>query len=897
MATQKKEKTKSKNNKVITVTKKPKIKTASQSNNQNTTKKTKKKKKRGKSILNIILITFMILGIIIMCAILVFCGYIVISAPAFNTDLLYNKETTKIYDRNGNEIERIGAEKRELKTYEELPEVLIDAIVATEDSRYFQHNGFDIVRFTKASLGQLAGNSNAGGASTLTMQVVKNTFTSTEAHGIEGIVRKFTDIYMSVFMIEKNYTKEEIIEFYVNAPFLGMGTYGVEQACQTYFGKSVNDITLAEASLIAGIFNAPSAYNPFNSLELAEQRRATVLNLMVRHGYITEEQADEAKSISVESLITEQKVETIHKYQSFIDVVIDDVIDETGQDPYNVPMLIYTTLDPDIQDVLVDLNSGALGYKWKDDYIQIGMAITDVNDGSILAIDGDRKQNTRRAYNRATDMKTQPGSTIKPIMDYGPYIEYNNGSTGSIFYDVKYTYSNGQSITNSDNSYKGAMTMRQALIQSRNIPALQAFQAVDKDKIAKFVNACGIDYYKYDNNGNVTDTNLYESYSIGGGMEVSPLDMAAAYSTFARGGYYIEPYSFTKIIYQQTDEEYVHKYEKVQAMSKETAYMITDMLVSATEAGVGGNLNVSGTEIASKTGTSTYDASALKKYGVKSSASADNWVITYSPDYTISFWYGYDKLSSEYYTDSIEAAIQRKKISALVGNKVYKKNSKFTKPSTVISSKYEKETIPAELPSEYTPASLIGTELFKKGTEPSEVSKRFSQLDNPTNGNAKESNGTIELSWKGISTPEAINQSYLQSYFKENYGKVATTYFNKRISYNETNIGTLGYQVYLNTANGLELLTYTTDTNYKYPAPGNGTYTFVIKSAYSIFKANESSGLTITATCSTSVGDITNGDTDNTDSENSSDNSQDNSENDNNSDSTNNPTGELEGAL
>lgn len=889
MATQKKEKTKKKKNKVVTVSKKETSKPVTTPQ-----KKVKKKKKRGKNILNVVLIIFMIFGIVIMCGILIFCGYIVISAPAFNTDLLYNKETTKIYDKNGNEMIRIGAEKRELKTYEELPQVLIDAIVATEDSRYFQHNGFDIVRFSKASLGQLAGNSNAGGASTLTMQVVKNTFTSTEAHGIEGIIRKFTDIYMSVFKIEKNYTKEEIIEFYVNAPFLGMGTFGVEQACQTYFGKSVNDITLAEASLIAGIFNAPSAYNPFNSLELAEQRRATVLNLMVRHGYITQEQADDAKSISVESLITEQQTESIHKYQSFIDVVIDDVMEETGNDPYNVPMQIYTTIDPDIQDVLVDLNNEKLGYKWKDDYIQIGMAITDVEDGSILAINGDRTQSTRRAYNRATEMKTQPGSTIKPIIDYGPYIEYNNGSTGSIFYDVSYTYSNGQKITNSDNSYKGAMTMRQALIQSRNIPALQAFQAVDKDKIATFVNACGIDYYKYDSQGNVTDKNLYESYSIGGGMEVSPLDMAAAYATFARGGYYIKPYSFTKIIYQQTDEEYIHKYEKVQAMSKETAYMITDMLVSATKAGVGGNLNVSGTEIASKTGTSTYDASALKKYGVKESASADNWVITYSPDYVISFWYGYDKLSKEYYTDSIEAAIQRKKISAIVGNKVYKKNSKFTKPSSVISSKYEKETIPAELPSEFTPASLIGTELFKKGTEPSEVSKRFSQLDNPTNGNAVDTNGTIELSWKGIGTPDAINQSYLQNYFKDNYGKQASTYLNRRINYNESTIGTIGYQVYLSTANGLEPLTYTTDTSYTYTVPSNGTYTFVIKSAYSIFKSNESSGLTISAECSTSVGDITNEtpDENETPSENDSNNSENNSD-----ESTNNSTGELEGAL
>lgn len=832
----------------------------------------KAKKKKSHKFLNAILILIMLIGIIATSAILVFCGYIVISAPDFDTDLLYSKEASIVYDRNGTEYGRLGREQRELVYYDDLPQVLIDAIVATEDSKFFQHNGFDIVRFAKASLGQLAGHSNAGGASTLTMQVVKNTFTSTQSHGWQGIVRKFTDIYMSVFKIEKNYTKEEILEFYVNAPFLGSGTFGVEQACQTYFGKSVKDLSLTEAALIAGIFNAPTAYNPFNSVDLATKRRDTVLNLMVRHGYITKEQAEDAKSITVESLIHKKTNEGLNKYQSFIDTVIRDVEDKTGLNPYNTPMLIYTTLDPTVQDVLNQLNNEELGYKWVDDYIQIGLVITDVKDGSITAIDGDRNQDRVLSYNRATQMKTQPGSIIKPILDYGPFLEYNNGSPGTIFYDTPMTYSNGQKIANSDRTYKGAMTMRQALIQSRNIPAVQAFQAVDKNKIAEFSHACGIDY------GNT----LYESYAIGGGMEVSPLEMAAAYGTFARGGYYIEPYTYTKIVLQETDEVIEYKPEKVQAMSKETAYMINDMLVSATKAGVGGNLNVSGTDIGSKTGTSTYDSAALKANNVPDSASADNWVITYSPDYVISFWYGYDKLSHDHYTDSIKAAIQRKKISAVVGNKVYKKNSKFTKPDTVISSKYEKETIPTELPSEYTPANLIGTDVFKKGTEPSKVSTRFAQLNNPTNGRGSESNGLITLSWSAIQTPNAINQSYLQNYFKENYGNQAESYLSRRIEYNNSNIGNIGYQVYLKTDTGEQSLGYTTETEYRYQAPSSGNYTFIVRSAYSIFKSNMSSGLIINVK-SSSGGSSTN------------DNIDDSTNNNNNNSSTdNNNDGELD---
>ena len=813
--------------------------------------KNKKPKKKGR-IINAILCFIMFLCIVVMLAIMGFCAYIVIQAPPFDTNLLYSKEATILYDKNNEEFARIGAEQREIKTYEELPEVLIDAIVATEDSRYFQHNGFDVVRFVKASLGQMVGQEGAGGASTLTMQVAKNTFSKQEdgsiaSSGIKGIIRKFTDIYMSIFLIEKNYTKEEIIEFYVNDPFLGQNTFGVEQACQKYFGKSVKDLTLTEAALIAGIFNAPSSYNPFYSPENASKRRATVLNLMVRHGYITEQQAEDAKAISVESLIVEPSPAELHKYQSFIDVVVNEVINKTGKNPYLTPMKIYTTLDQNIQDVMVKLNNGELNYKWKTykatdnkDIIQIGAVVTDVHDGSISAINGGRNQKVARDWNRAVDMKTQPGSTAKPLFAYGPYLEYNNGNTGTLFFDNKMTYSNGQVLTNADKSYKGAMTMRQALAQSRNIPAVQAFQAVNKNKIAEFVKACGIDYYKYNSNGEVIDSNLYEAYAIGGGLELSPLDMAAAYGVFARGGYYIEPYSFTKVIFLETDEVYEQKYEKVQAMSAETAYMITDMLITATKQDVGGKINVSGTEVASKTGTSTHN-----KKGVPDSASKDNWVITYSPDYVISFWYGTDYLTSKEYTKALDAARERKLISAQLANNIYKKNSKFKKPSGIIAAKYEKETNPAQQPSDYTPSDLISTELFKKGTEPSEVSDRFNQLKNPSNGKTTTTGGEIQITWDHISTPNAINQTYLEAYFKENYGKFAETYLPKRLEYNEKNIGTIGYQVYLDTGSGLQLLGYTTENKYTYTATTSGTYKFVIKSSYSIFQANMSSGLTL----------------------------------------------------
>ena len=815
----------------------------------------RRKRSIAGAIINFFLSLLMLIGIAAMIGVIGFCGYIVATAPEFDTDKLYNKEASIFYYKSGEEwveFARVGMEQREHKNYDDLPDVFVDALIATEDARFFQHNGFDVVRFTKAAMGQVSGQEGAGGASTLTMQVAKNTFSKDDegkiaSHGFEGIVRKFHDIYVAIFLIEKNYTKEEIVEFYANAQFLGQNTYGVEQASQKYFGKSISDLTLTEAALLVGIFNSPSKYNPFYSVDAAQQRRDRVLDLMVRHDYITEEQANDAKAIPVASLIVERKASTLNKYQQFIDLVCEQMEEEFGDgiNPYSVSTDVYTTMDPNIQQMWTDLNEGNLGYKWKtykyndyQDIIQIGGVITNVHDGSIAGVDGGRHQTAEREYNRAIQMKTQPGSTAKPIFAYGPYIEFNNGNTGTVFYDNKMTYSNGQPLTNADNTYHGAMTMRQALAQSRNIPAVQAFQAVDKQKAAEFIHNCGIDY---------GDT-LYESHAIGGGLEVSPLDMAGAYGTFARGGYYIKPYSYTKIVFKETDEVYEKKVERIQAMSEETAYMITDILMTATKQGAGGNINVPGTEIASKTGTATYSYAAMDANHVPHSASAANWVLTYSPDYVVSFWYGVDKLGEKSYTDAIAAAVQRKLISAIIADKVYPRNSKFTRPAGVITAKYERETMPAQLPSGYTPGELVSTELFKKGTEPSEISERFTQLSNPSNGRAEVSNSQINLSWNPIATPNAISETYLQNYFKENYGQFASMYLERRYNYNNNYIGTVGYQVSVVNESGEQVLGFTQNPYFVYNAPYNGNYNFIVRSSYSIFKANMSPGITIKAT-------------------------------------------------
>lgn len=770
-----------------------------------------KDKTKNKNKLLIVLVS---LGIIAASVVLVFGLYIIISAPDFNTTKLYNKEATVLYDKEGSEIARVGSENRVLITYDDLPQVFVDALVATEDSRYFQHNGFDAARFLKASINQAMGK-NAGGASTLTMQVVKNTYTGGEV----SIVRKFTDIYMSIFKIEKVYTKEEIIEFYVNSLWLGYGganydsINGVEQASQNYFGKSVSDLSLPEASLLVGMFNNPAFYNPIKKPENAKKRQKTVLSLMVKHGYITEEEAENAGSIPIESLIKTKEPEqtTDDKgYQAFIEYVLEDVEKKTGVDPVKTPMAIYTTLDKGVQDVVTSLENGEI-YTYVDDLVQNGVAITSTVDGSIIALGGGRNF-IKTGTNRATDIKRQPGSTAKPIFDYGPYIEYNNGSTGTTFYDNPYTYSNGVPITNYDNRYKGTITMRDALIDSRNIPALQAFQAVDKSKIEEFAHSLGMTW----------DGDLYESASIGGYDGANPLQMSAAYAAFGRGGYYIEPYSFTKIVYLDNDEEFNYKYTKTRVMSEETAYMITDMLVDGGASGVGGSIRVSGTDVAAKGGTTTIDSAQAKKLGIPNYATPDHWNNVYSPDYSISLWYGYDdyyKSGGKYITSST-GATARRKIMAALANKILKTNSKFKKPDGVVEVTIEFGSNPLVLASEYTPDSLKRVELFKKGTEPTEGAKKYDLLATPTNGNAIINGSSITLTWDGITPPENMDES----------------------------LGTLGYQVYLENSDGsLTSLGFTPQTSFNYVATSANNYKFIIKSSYSVFQGNMSSGLTIIA--------------------------------------------------
>ena len=842
-------KTNSKNNlkKNSNVKSKPSTKNTNAKNNTSKPKKSKKK-----FVIKIVLIV--LLAIIIACIVgaFIFFGIIVAEAPEFDPQNLYTQESSIVYAPNGEEIAKLGTEKREKITYDEMPQVLIDAIVATEDSTFFQHNGFNAARFLKASISQVLGG-GGGGASTLTMQVSKNAYTSDVSSGFEGIKRKFTDIYLSVFKIEKAYTKEEIMEFYVNSYYMGGGAYGVEQACQNYFGKSVSNINLAEAAMLAGIYQAPGSYDPTLFPEKTEERRQIVLNLMVRHGYITEEERDAASKLTVDKLLSKKKTggndEVDARYKDFVDTVVEDVQKKTGGlSPYTTPMLIYTTMDPDKQEYVTNLMNGN-NFNWENDKVQAGIAVIDTNTGAVVAIGAGRKREGLD-YNYATMIKRQIGSTSKPLYDYGPLIEYNDASTYHLFYDEPYSYTGGTPIRNWDNGYNGLVTMREALRVSRNIPALKAFQENKNANVYEFVTSLGLSPETED--GYLHEAHAIGAYGDGVTSGESPLTIAAAYSAFANGGYYTEPYTFTKIVYRNSDEVYEYKPTTNKVMSESTAYMVADMLVTTSGWATGFN-SVNGVSFGSKTGTSNYSDEIMEKYNLPSNAVNDLWVAGICRDYATAVWYGYDEISSEYYNHGNG---NTSLYSQLIKG-VFTGTSTFTKPSSVVSVTVEKDS-PGNglLPSQYTPDSLKVTELFKAGTEPTQVSTRFAPLPDVTDLTAKLNGNKISLSWNGIGTPNALSTDYLNGLYSSTCKNVGAC-VSAIIGTDQAVLGSVNYQIYLKNSDGsLKLLHGTTGTSAEESIPSGNSATFVVKASYTNYGALASNGVEAKVDISNAVRDI-----------------------------------------
>lgn len=783
------------------------------------TSKTSKRKmsKNKKIILNILIICVIAFASLMA----VFFAYIIVKAPKFDPNNLKFTQMSELYDTEGNIITKMGNENRTEISYDDLPEVLIDAIIATEDSKFFQHNGFDLARFMKASMYQLVGK-NGGGASTLTMQIAKNNYTSTESKGFEGITRKFTDIYLSIFKIERKYTKKEILEFYVNDSYLGNGAYGVEQASLNYFGKSVSELNLAEASFIAGLFQSPTYYNPYNYPERAEGRRKTVLYLMQRHGYITEEEKEIAENSPITSYIKkEQASGTYSEYQGYIDTVVEELENEYDLNPYTTPLKIYTAMNKSKQDFVNKVMNGE-AWKWENENAQAGVVMTDSASGEVLAVGAGRNKNSERSYNYATMTNRQIGSTAKPIFDYGPAVEYLGWGTVNYIDDTPTTYSDGTKISNSDGGYKGRLPLYQALGLSRNVTALKTFQQVSKeagnDKILKFASSLGITP-EVDKNGKIHEAHSIGSFTGSTKKEESrnsPMTMAGAYQTFSNGGYYIKPHTIKKFVYKDTDEVVETKSAKTRVMNDSTAYIINYSLNwSATEGLAKSAAGISGVQTAAKTGTSNFDEATRKRYHLSNKAVNDLWVCGYTPKQTITFWYGYDSITKGHSTTS-SWSTRDKFYRNLAENLFDKDGSSFARPSSIEEVSVIRNSIPLK---KALYGGVVG--YFRKGTGPDETgTEQAEQLPSVSGVTSSISGNTVHLKWNGISAEDMVNLNFDDSY------------------------GTLGYDIYVKDGSGgsevyvgtTTSTSYTHTTSYSNPV-------YVIYTAYSNYKTNRSKGV------------------------------------------------------
>ncbi|MEH7548669.1 PBP1A family penicillin-binding protein, partial [Neobacillus vireti] len=699
-----------------------------------------KKQKKPRGLFKKIFLSLVVLGIIgILTGVGTF-AYLVKDAPKLDPKLLKDPIPSKIFDKNDKLITEVGAVNREYVNYKDIPAVVEDAVLATEDYRFYKHHGIDPIRLGGAILANFQHGFGAEGGSTITQQVVKNTFLTQE----KTLKRKVQEAWLA-YELEQQYTKHQIFEMYVNKVYVSENSHGLATAAKIYYGKDLKDLTLAEAAQIAGMPQSPNNYNPFDFPENAEKRRNIVLSLMYQHGYISKQQMEEAEKVSVAKdvlPIEKRQVKDNKTYDSFVDAVINEVHDTTDFDIYTDGLTIYTSLDRDAQlhvnEILNDKDSNIIPYP--DDKFQAGIVLLDTKTSEIRAIGGGRNQQVQRGFNYATDTRRQPGSTIKPVLDYGPAIEYLNWGTYEMINDKPITYSSGKKFGNWDQKYKGPMSIRTALQLSRNSPAVQALQQVGLDKAKDFAVNLGIPLKE-----------IYESYAIGGfETGVSPLQMAGAYAAFGNNGFYTKPHAVRKI--KLRDGTMIDTSPKPKVVMKDsTAFMVTDMLKSVlVYPGTGTRAKVPGLPIAGKTGTTNYTDQEMQEWNIDSSSVPDAWFTGYTTNYTASIWTGYESRKTPITAEGSNQRIAQllfKNLMAYVSKDI--DTPDFTMPNSVQKVRVEKGSMPAVLASQYTPSSQVSIEYAVKGHAPKKVSEKYYKLSSPSNLAAKYDNtsGNVEVTW------------------------------------------------------------------------------------------------------------------------------------------------------
>ncbi|RYL88837.1 PBP1A family penicillin-binding protein [Sporolactobacillus sp. THM7-4] len=616
------------------------------------------------------------------------------NAPALNSANLRDPISSVIYDKNGKKATNVySGENRMYTSIDSIPLVVQNAFISTEDVRFYKHFGIDPVRIAGAGVAQFTKGFKSEGASTITQQVVRASFLNQN----KTFTRKIQEAYLAI-QLEKKYTKKQILEMYLNKIYLGGGpTYGVAAATEKYFGTNIRHVTLEQAAMLAAMTRNPGYYDPIAHPARAKARRDLVLDLMVKNNAITPEQAAKAKAVPMKVMTRKHHPlkDTQVKYAAFVDYVYQTLkkqnIVKSDSEFKTGGLKIYTTLDPAIQKRTEQVLNNKSNFPNVQSNFESGVSVIDTQTGAIRALGGGRNYKTG-TMNWAINQQGNPiGSTAKPIMDYGPAIEYLNWPTNEKVLDEPWHYTGGTHVGNWDGSYYGPITMREALYASRNVPAVRTIQnftttPAGQDKIKSFIGKLGFSGNRF--------SYINESYAIGA-FSSSPLQMSGAYAAFGNSGIYNEPYAVTKVVFPSGDVVELNHTRRV-AMHDYTAYMITDMLkdvVSGKPHATGTLARIPGVPLAGKTGTQNISPDYAREHNIslydQNHGATDAWFVGYTSRLTASVWTGYENVNSKLKDNGSYLGPNEQKYSQLIFRYIMSNfmpgAPDFRKPNSVIS--------------------------------------------------------------------------------------------------------------------------------------------------------------------------------------------------------------------
>ena len=592
--------------------------------------------------------------------------YYVSKAPSLSESKLVATTSSKIYDNKNQLIADLGSERRVNAQANDIPTDLVKAIVSIEDHRFFDHRGIDSIRILGAFLRNLQSNSLQGG-STLTQQLIKLTYFSTSTSD-QTISRKTQEAWLAI-QLEQKATKQEILTYYINKVYMSNGNYGMQTAAQNYYGKDLNNLSLPQLALLAGMPQAPNQYDPYSHPEAAQDRRNLVLSEMKNQGYISAEQYEKAVNTPITDGL--QSLKSASNYPAYMDNYLKEVINqveqETGYNLLTTGMDVYTNVDQEAQKHLWDIYNSDQYVSYPDDDLQVASTVVDVSNGKVIAQLGARHQASNVSFgtNQAVETNRDWGSAMKPITDYAPAIEYGvYDSTATMVNDIPYNYPGTSTpVYNWDRAYFGNITLQYALQQSRNVTAVETLNKVGLDRSKTFLNGLGIDYPSM-HYANAISSNTTESNKQYG---ASSEKMAAAYAAFANGGIYHKPMYINKIVFSDGSEKEFSD-AGTRAMKETTAYMMTEMMKTVLVYGTGRGAYLPWLPQAGKTGTSNYTDDEIEKY-IKNTGyvAPDEMFVGYTRKYSMAVWTGYSNRLTPIVGDGflVAAKVYRSMISYL----------------------------------------------------------------------------------------------------------------------------------------------------------------------------------------------------------------------------------------